>query len=167
MIPFGRCVLLWRLKLGLSQGELAARAGIAQPNLSDIERGERDVSLRTLRALALALNIKPGLLADGTGPDSEKPLVLSREKLERISQAVVKGEPLSDPREKELASHARRLLLSRLQVHSGSRARGRKGLAAQRAWLTLSSRYSSSEIESLINRIAEKGVSYQARKAAV
>src|SRR5258708_39562784 len=102
MIPLGRCVLLWRLKQGLSQAALAAKAGIAQPNLSDIESGKRDVSLRTLRAVAFAINIKPGLLADGIGPDSEEPLVLSREKLERISGAVAKGEPLSDPREKEL-----------------------------------------------------------------
>jgi transcriptional regulator with XRE-family HTH domain len=146
MLPFGRCVLLWRLHQGLSQKALAAGAGIPQPNLSDIERGERDVSLRTLRALALALGIKPGLLADGVGPDEGREGPLSREKMERVAAAAAHGARLNDPQERELAERLRTL------VWPGRR----KGLAGQRAWLALSSRYTPAEVQSLLDRIAEK-----------
>ena len=85
----------------MSQALLAQKAGVPQPNLSDMERGEKEVSLRTLRALAFALEIPAGLLADGVGPETEKPLVLTRDRLERIAQAVAQGKPLADPQENE------------------------------------------------------------------
>lgn len=66
MIPFGQAVLLWRLHRGLTQQTLAVKARVPRSNLSAIERGKREVSLRTLRSLALALEVRPGVLADGT-----------------------------------------------------------------------------------------------------
>src|SRR5690242_1774814 len=113
MIPFGRCLLLWRLERGLSQAALAQKAGIPQPNLSDMERGERDVSLRTLRALALALGIKPGLLADGIGPQGPEFAALTRPQLERIAQAAVEGSSLKDPSENALAKTLHHLTRAR------------------------------------------------------
>src|SRR5689334_10635566 len=105
MLPFGRCLLLWRLHQGMSQAALAQKTGLPQPNLSDMERGERDLSLRTLRSLAQALGIKPGLLADGIGPEGST--ALSRVQLERIAQAAVEGNALSDPSEDRLARSLR------------------------------------------------------------
>lgn len=157
MIPLGRCVLLWRLNRGLSQGALAVQAGMARPNLSNIEKGKREVSLRTLRALALALGIKPGVLADGVGPDPEGPSKLSRAKLERIAWAVVRNRELRDPRERELAEKMSLLLRPSLGAQGrGTGGRGRGGLAAQRAWLSLSGAHSAGEIKSLIKRVTEK-----------
>ena len=69
-LPFGQAVMLWRRQGGLTQQALARRAGIPQPNLSAIERGGRAVSLTTIRALAAALGVRPGMLVDGMPPAS-------------------------------------------------------------------------------------------------
>jgi transcriptional regulator with XRE-family HTH domain len=162
MIPFGRCLTLWRKERGLSQAALAQKAGVPQPNLSDIERGEREVSLRTLRALALALNITPGLLADGIGPMSEQPLVLTRERLERVAQAVVEGKPLVDRDENELANQTARLMKGRLRAVG---AKGRKlstGGSTPDPWRSLGESYRPEEIQSLVERVSEKAAAWVA-----
>ena len=79
MAPFGETVLLWRLQRGLTQKELARRAGVPRPNLSAIERGQLEVSLKTVRALALALGVRPGVLVDGIAPEEGGAGELSRE----------------------------------------------------------------------------------------
>jgi transcriptional regulator with XRE-family HTH domain len=45
MLPFGATVVAWRLARAMSQENLARAAGIPRPNLSAIERGEREVTL--------------------------------------------------------------------------------------------------------------------------
>ena len=89
-LPFSDNLLLWRLARGLTQAGLAKRAKMAQPNLSDIERGAQDVSLRTLRALAYALAVRPGLLADGVPPPDQSgmPAVFDRQALERMAASI-------------------------------------------------------------------------------
>lgn len=164
MIPFGRCLNLWRLHRGMSQAVLAREAGVPQPNLSDMERGEKEVSLRTLRALALALNIKPGLLADGIGPDSQAPLVLTRDRLERIAQAVVEGKTMADAQERELAMGVTLLVKAKFRAMGHSLKRPSKIKVSRviekwknkKAWLLLKTKYRDEEIDSLIKRISEK-----------
>lgn len=51
-----------RLALGLSQGEVAARAGTTQAHYSKIELGKRDVRLGTLEDLARALSLEVTLV---------------------------------------------------------------------------------------------------------
>lgn len=68
MLPFGETVLAWRLARGLTQAALANLARVSRPNLSAIERGQREVTLGTLRALAVALDVRPGVLVDGVSP---------------------------------------------------------------------------------------------------
>ncbi len=53
----------WRKHLGLSQGELATRAGISQPALSQMERSE-NLRSDTVEKLANALGIEAGQLVD-------------------------------------------------------------------------------------------------------
>ena len=158
MVPFGRCILLWRLHRGLSQAALAQKTGIPQPNLSDIERGERDVSLRTLRALAQALDVTPGVLADGIAPKANPEQALSRDQLERIAQAAVEGSRLSDLYEDHLARSLRSVTRDRRAALQGKAAVARKGPGrkGQRAWLALSGTVPSSQLDSLIDRVAEK-----------
>ena len=48
-----------RRMLGLTQGELADRVGIAASFLGHIERGTRVLSLETLMALCAALSVTP------------------------------------------------------------------------------------------------------------
>lgn len=54
---FGNRVRELRLKTGLSQEELAFKAGVHRTYLGGIERGERNPSLKNIAALAHALNV--------------------------------------------------------------------------------------------------------------
>ena len=49
----------FRLMQGLSQEELASRCGLHRTYVGAVERGERNVTLRTVEKLALALEVDP------------------------------------------------------------------------------------------------------------
>ena len=68
MVSFAENLYLWRLQRGLSQEELAKKAGIPRPNLSAIESGKREPSLGTLRVLAWSLGTTSGALINGSPP---------------------------------------------------------------------------------------------------
>ena len=55
-----------REELGLSQRELAEKLEIPGSNLSKIEHGERNLTIRTLCKLAAALEMTPAELFTGT-----------------------------------------------------------------------------------------------------
>lgn len=57
-------VRVWREHRGLKGHELAARAGIKAPFLSQIETGQRKPSVATLRAIARALEVTLDDLVD-------------------------------------------------------------------------------------------------------
>jgi len=59
---FGTVVKQRRQKLGLSQEELAAIAGLNRTYIGDIERGARNVAIVNISRLASALEIKPSSL---------------------------------------------------------------------------------------------------------
>ena len=66
---FGRNLKRLRTSAGLSQEELAARANLHRTYVSSVERGNRNVSLQNIVALAEALKCDPReLLAP---PESE------------------------------------------------------------------------------------------------
>src|SRR5438477_8208779 len=52
---FASAVKAGRSRLGISQEELAGRAGLHRTYISDIERGARNVSLESIEKLAKAL----------------------------------------------------------------------------------------------------------------
>jgi len=54
---FGTIIKGWRNRRGLSQEELAFRAKLHRTYISDIERGARNVSLRSVKKIAGALEI--------------------------------------------------------------------------------------------------------------
>src|SRR5436189_6417944 len=54
---FGTAVRSRRKRLGISQEELAGRAGLHRTYVSDIERGARNLSLESIDKLAMALEI--------------------------------------------------------------------------------------------------------------
>jgi CheY-like chemotaxis protein/DNA-binding XRE family transcriptional regulator len=61
---FGAAVRFHRDLLGVSQEELAGRAGLHRTYISDVERGARNVSLESIQRLAFALEISlSGLFA--------------------------------------------------------------------------------------------------------
>ena len=59
---FGKAVRARRNALGITQEELAHRAGIHPTYLGDVERGERNIALINILKLAKALGVKAGTL---------------------------------------------------------------------------------------------------------
>lgn len=55
-----------RLKMGLSQEEFADICGYHRTYIGSIERSERNITISTLEALAIALNVEPMELLRGT-----------------------------------------------------------------------------------------------------
>lgn len=75
---FGKHLRALRTGLGLSQEEVAHRAGLHVTYLSGIERGLRNPALRNVRRLALALDVRTRELfgfdePDGPGRSSSGP----------------------------------------------------------------------------------------------
>ena len=156
MLPFAETVLAWRLARGLTQAALAEASGVSRPNLSAIERGNREVTMKTLRALAAALDVRPGILADGEAPQGN-PRPLGREALERVAGAAVENRSLADPREATLARNLGAVMASRISRGTGAGApsRGRRR-AADRAYFLLRSIEPHEVIATLVQRTTDR-----------
>lgn len=59
---FSSNVRFYRMKLKLSQEALAEKANLHRTYISDIERGQRNVSLENIYNIAVALEIEPYML---------------------------------------------------------------------------------------------------------
>ena len=62
---FGQRIRQLRTEAGLSQEAFAARCGLDRTYLGGIERGERNVSLRNVEALATSLMLTVSELTEG------------------------------------------------------------------------------------------------------
>ncbi len=169
MLPFGETLLAWRLARGMSQAELAQAARMSRPNLSAVERGDREVTLRTLRRLALALDVRPGILADGVAPAAYGP-PLGRRALERIAGAAARRVDSARDRPGDLASddagEARLTVLlaqaasARIAAVAAPPGRAapkparRSGRRGDRAYFLLKAATSSEVVGSLVDRLA-------------
>lgn len=58
LTKFGNKVREERTKLGLSQEELAARAGVHRTYIGMIERAEKNITLENIQKVSKALNLK-------------------------------------------------------------------------------------------------------------
>jgi transcriptional regulator with XRE-family HTH domain len=150
MITFGENILLWRLHRSLSQERLAKLSNLPRPNVSDIEKGKRD--------LANALDVSPGTLVNGEPPGYDNwKRDFSRAALERIACSVVQGAPPQDPAEHQMYDLLKEILQCSLQS-----ARNHQGKLPQptrkstRAWLYLRALCSIETINSLVNRTLEE-----------
>jgi hypothetical protein len=107
-----------------------------------------------LRALAAALEIRPGILADGVAP-SEPGTACSRAAIERIARAAVTGALPEDAGEAQVAGALRIIIAPQLAV--AGRARPAPGKRAmQDAWLHLGARLSRDEVRSLVQRVVDR-----------
>lgn len=59
LIDVGKKIQATRLRAGLSQEDLAHRAGLHQVTISLIENGRRSITLTTLERLARSLEVAP------------------------------------------------------------------------------------------------------------
>jgi len=57
LIKFGKKVREERLRLGLSQEQLASRAGVHRTYIGMIERAEKNITLENIEKVAKALNL--------------------------------------------------------------------------------------------------------------
>lgn len=56
-VRFGRRLKELRLKQSISQEELAFRCGLSKNYISDVERGTRNVSLKTIEKIAYGFEV--------------------------------------------------------------------------------------------------------------
>jgi transcriptional regulator with XRE-family HTH domain len=73
-----------RLRAGLTQHALAARAGTSQATISAYESGRKQPSLRTLERLLAATGARLAVVPDGVAPREPTP-----EQLARAGRALV------------------------------------------------------------------------------
>ena len=66
-IGLGAAIRRERSLLGISQGELASRAGLHRTYVSDLERGARNPSIESVEKLARALHISVAKLFERAG----------------------------------------------------------------------------------------------------
>lgn len=159
MGPVGKAVYLWRTQRRLTQEQLARAAGISRPNLSDLERGKRELSLKSLRRLASALDITPGMLADGIPPLAlGGPLEFSRREMDRIADAVFqRGKAVG--REGQVAELLR--ILSRSRISAATRAKEKPRAGKRRvnaAWLHFKSAFRKETAQALLQRIEDREI---------
>ena len=159
MLPIGRAVYLWRSERRLTQEQLARATGISRPNLSDLERGKRELSLKSLRSLASALNVTPGTLVDGVPPLAlSGPLEFSRQELDRIADTVFKEEK-TEGVEGKIAELLR--ILSRSRILASTRAKDKPRAGKRRvnaAWLHFKSALRKETAQALIQRIEDREI---------
>lgn len=156
MLPIGRAVYLWRNERELTQEQLARATGISRPNLSDLERGKRELSLKSLRLLASALQVTPGTLVDGIPPLAVRgPLRFSRKNLDRIADAVF-GEKKVTGQEARVADLLRILSRSRISAATKTAARPIGKRRVNVAWAQFKSGLSKETAQALLQRIEDR-----------
>ena len=72
-VHLGRAVRLQRQQLGITQEELAWRADMHRTYVADIERGGRNVTLRSVSHLASALEVSVADLLATAGTSLDQP----------------------------------------------------------------------------------------------
>lgn len=155
MVSLGENIYLWRLFKGLTQKELAKKAGIPRPNLSAIESGKREVSLATLRALAVAFGITPGVIINGVAPIRFKKSLLSRQSLENISRASLgRSKDFSAPWQKDISIMLSKVIKNRINAcnkNYHSTLEERQDYIAN--WLMLKAGLETEALNNLLNRL--------------
>jgi transcriptional regulator with XRE-family HTH domain len=145
MLTVGPRLYLERLRRGITQTELARRAGIAQANLSNIEKGKQDILVSTFMQICLALDVQPSGLLDAA-VSRRVNAKLSRTRMEKIAASVVGDSPPSGEEDREIVRLLRETLLP-----SGGRRTSSK--AATLHWADLRQRLTNEEIAALRQRV--------------
>lgn len=136
-----------RNQKGWTQSELAAKAGLAQANLSNIEKGKRDFTVSMLLRLARALEVRPSeLIEEAPVPKSLK---FRRSQIETLARAV------ADPRVSVSRDIREAADLFRRVSSEADSGRGDSAQKVQWAWTQLRQQFSSEEIRGVFQRIED------------
>ena len=146
MVPIGDKIYFARLGKHLTQHQLARSAGIPQPNLSNIEKGKQDLTVTTLRRIAYALEIPVAEFFESNSP--EKPLALTRSKIEKIAKAIAGGNVRLTDRERKIVEWFKSIL-----PRQGKKTAKVKTM--HQSWMELRKEWSSSEINTLYERVKD------------
>lgn len=144
MNQIGQAIYLARLEKRLSQATLARKAGIAQPNLSDIEKG-RDFRVSTFLRLAMALEMPLDNLLAGVLPLTvDKKRFFRRHHIEKLAEYIAqKKEPPA------ALKPSVQLLAAVIKKENPYSSKKKMHLS----WATLRKTFSQEEIGALLSRI--------------
>lgn len=142
---FAKAVYMARIQQGLSQAALALKAGIPQPNLSDIEKG-RDFRVSTLSKLASAMDMSVEDLIQGVAPTViNKRHFFQRDNIEKVVFCVVNkkvGPPSLRPAIR---------LISAIRKKENSAYLTKKD--AHLSWHNLKQVFTDQEIKAILSRL--------------
>ena len=146
-MQIGTGIQLQRLKKGLTQPDLARLSGIAQANLSNIEKGKRDLNLSTLRKISFALGL-PAWELLRWAEEAQADIRLTRDDLEGLAKAVLGDSPkkLRIIRA-DLLSALKGVLLLRPDASDKS---------LERDWAQVSRAFSRKDIEAIRSRVNDE-----------
>ena len=130
----------------MTQKDLAEKAGLPQPNLSNIEKGKQDITVTTLRKIAHALEMRPAEFFEED--DDRKKARLSRPMIEKLAKAIAGKKVSLTEKETAVAS----LFDDILPGKNKSKVRIQK---MRQSWLELRKRLHPEEITALCQRIRE------------
>lgn len=146
MLTLGPRLHLERIRRGLSQTALARRTGIAQANLSNIERGKQDITVATFLQICLALGVRPSSILEAPGTSRPRRR-LTRAWMEKIAASVV-GHIQPSSEERELVLFLRKIM--RL-----GRNRRISAKEVNISWASLRRQLTDGEIEALRQRVQD------------
>lgn len=147
MLTVGPRLYLERIRRGVSQTDLSRRTGIAQANLSNIEKGKRDITVSTLLQICLALGIQPSTVLDTTVRSRPKAR-FTRARLEKIAASVVGDLRPAAKEDREIV----RLLRKNMGLDRNRRISAKE---ANLSWANLRQQLADGEIEALRNRVQD------------
>ncbi len=142
---FAQAIYLARIERGLSQKELALRAGVPQPNLSKIEKG-RDFKVSTLLHIAAALDVSIDALIKGSQPlEINKKDFFKRNNIEKAISCVV-----NNKKAPERLKSAVKLISDLTGKKKGAYASKK---SAHLSWCNLKKTFSDEEISAILSRL--------------
>ncbi len=104
----------------LSLRELAERANISNPYLSQIERGLHEPSVRILKAISKALNVSLGSLLSQLG-HSEESVIVASDNAHSPVEAAVFSDPLLSQYHKEVLVASYKTFVASSKAHDPSK----------------------------------------------
>jgi len=147
VLAIGSKLYLERIRRGVTQAELARRTGIAQANLSNIEKGKQDILVSTLLQICLALDVQPSSVLD-TSVNRPAHSRLSRTRLEKIAASVVGASLPSGEEDRKIVD-----LLRKTMWRSAGRRTSSKAAAIH--WADLRQQLTNEEIATLRQRVED------------